>query len=77
MVVSSMTIAPRYGVVLRCPHGSFAVEGDDFSAAAATWKKVVKGDRVTIYYSETVERNVKTGEEHVANLHFERAEPVR
>lgn len=68
-------IPARYGVVLHCQHGSFAVEGEKDSRAFATWARVQQGDEVTIFYREYQEENEQTHDHRVSALHFERAVP--
>lgn len=77
LVFSSVDIPARYGVMFRCQHGSFAIEGSSNSRAADVWKRVEQGQEVTIYYREFVE-TVKgskddQGAQVVTDLHFEDA----
>jgi hypothetical protein len=68
---TSVTIAERYAVVFKCPHGSFTVEGEK---AKAVFGRVTQGHTVLIHY-QTEYETTKDGDIPV-DLRFLTAEDL-
>src|SRR6266478_6658374 len=47
-------IAADFGVGFQCQHGKFVITGSD-ATHADLWKRLSKGDKVTVFYRERYE----------------------
>lgn len=65
-------IPARYAIVFKCQHGKFIIDGD---RAEQLYKKLSKGDTVTIRYSEVFE--VLDGVTNAVDLHFIDADVIK
>ena len=61
----NMIIPERFAIVFRCQHGKFVIDGD---RGRELYKKLSKGDLVTIRYCEELE--VDEGQTNAVDLHF-------
>ena len=65
-------IPARYAIVFKCQHGKFVIDGE---RGERLYKKLSKGDHVTIRYCECFE--VDGGKTNAADLHFIDADVVK
>lgn len=61
----NVTIPERFAIVFKCQHGKFVIDGE---RGKALYRKLSKGDRVTIRYCEELE--IDGGQTNAVDLHF-------
>lgn len=72
-VVTSISVPSKYAIVFECAHGKFVVENEgDGSKAHGLWKRLKKGQEVTIKYREVYV--VTETERHLKDYDFVDAE---